>query len=56
VPPRLVFAGLDLLDRQHAQLALLLGQWRGIRTIASEQGIEPTPKPTFFCSGHAYSW
>ena len=53
MPPRLVFAGLDLLDRQAAQLALLgERRWRAL-AVPTEQGVQPASQSPFFCSSHA---
>src|SRR6185437_6472408 len=53
VPPRLILAGLDLLDRQVAQLAFLgERRWRAL-TAPAEQGVQPASQSTFFRSSHA---
>jgi hypothetical protein len=53
---RLLFTGLNLLDRQRAQLAFLFDDRGAAGTVAAKQGIEPASQSPFFCRCHAYSW
>jgi hypothetical protein len=56
VTTRLIFASLNMLDGQVAQLAFLFDHRRraGV-AAAAEQGIEPASQSTFLRGRHAYS-